>query len=286
MNTSKTAVMNPKLAALLSTLALSSMATHLFLLIAIHFLPSSNAQHPEDKDSIAVGSSTTTLFFDFTWPSFLNLCDRLAPYCGVLCFLAPLPTIRQVSAAKTVGNLPLLPYSSMVSNGFVWVMSGLLKDLPSVWMSNLMGVALGSYYFFVFTRHCGPLAVNLPGTVSQHLKGASGIILFNLMLPGVLTKDFSSDIIGKEGVVFCIVLFASPLAALKHVILTKSAVSIPLPFTLACTLNCALWSTVGLWKMRDFNIYFPNLLGLSCALAQLGLKGIYGNQVVKAGLPK
>lgn len=149
-----------------------------------------------------------------------------------------------------------------------------------------MGVALGSYYFLVFTKHCSPMAVNLPGTVGQHLKGASGVVLFNLFLTGFIPAGVAADIIGKEGVVFCIILFASPLSALKHVIATKSAASIPFPFTVACTINCFCWSVVGLWKMHDFNIYFPNLLGLGCALAQLALKGMYGNQAVKPGLPK
>ena len=110
-------------------------------------------------------------------------------------------------------------------------------------------------------------------------------IFFNIFLAVWLPNDVASEFIGKEGVLFCIILFASPLAVLRHVIVTKSAASIPLPFTVACTMNCALWSIVGVWKIRDFNIYFPNLLGLTCAVTQLVLKAVYGNRA-KAGLPK
>mmetsp|Transcript_19158 Transcript_19158/g.34626 ORF Transcript_19158/g.34626 Transcript_19158/m.34626 type:complete len:233 (+) Transcript_19158:138-836(+) len=212
-----------------------------------------------------------------SWSAFIDLCETIAPYCGVVCFLAPLPTIKQISRDKTVGKFPLLPYSSMLSNAFVWVMYGVMKDLPSVWASNAVGVLLGAYYFTTFVQHCGPMTSNLPGTVEQHLKGTSAIILFNLCLAASGVGS-ASDVIGKEGVVFCIILFASPLAALKTVIVTKSAASIPLPFTLACLVNCIAWSVMGLWKMRDFNIYFPNLLGLCCAVAQLALKGMYGNR--------
>jgi solute carrier family 50 protein (sugar transporter) len=234
----------------------------------------------EDDMTIAVGGSSSM------WTSFLNLCDTMAPYMGVVCFLAPLPTIRQVARDKTVGNLPLLPYSSMVSNSFVWVMYGLLKKAPSVLYSNAIGVTLGAYYFYTFTQFCGPMASNLPGTVSQHLRGASAIILFNVFLAGWMSKESASEIIGKEGVLFCIILFASPLAALKHVIVSKSAASIPLPFTVACLFNCAAWSVVGIWQMQDFNIYFPNLMGLSCAIAQMGLKVVYGDRAKAAELPK
>ena len=77
-----------------------------------------------------------------------------------------------------------------------------------------------------------------------------------------------------------IILFASPLAAVSQVIATKSAESIPLPFTIASTINCSLWSIVGVLLMNDFNIYFPSIMGLLCALAQLFLKGIYGGDQV------
>ncbi|KAL7539037.1 hypothetical protein ACHAXR_011766 [Thalassiosira sp. AJA248-18] len=235
----------------------------------------------EEETTIAVGAAVSSS----SWSAFINLCHVISPYCGVICFLAPLPTIQQISRDKTVGSLPLLPYSSMVSNSFVWVTYGLMKNLPSVWGSNAVGVVLGAYYFVVFKQYCAPMASNLPGTVGQHLNGARAIILFNLCL-AVSGIEYASEFIGKEGVFFCIVLFASPLAALKSVIATKSAASIPLPFTVACFVNCAAWSVVGLWKMRDFNIYFPNLMGLSCAVVQLMLKGVYGNRVTKGGLPK
>lgn len=84
----------------------------------------------------------------------LTLCGTLAPYCGVLCFLAPLPTILQVARDKSTGALPLLPYSSMIANSFVWVMYGLLKYLPSVYLSNAVGVILGMYYFRTYTKYC------------------------------------------------------------------------------------------------------------------------------------
>ena len=83
--------------------------------------------------------------------------------------------------------------------------------------------------------------------------------------------------IGNIAVLFCVAMFGSPLAALQTVLKTKSAKSIPLPFTLATVLNCLLWSVVGLLDMQDANIYLPNLLGLSFGIAQVVLRLTYGN---------
>jgi uncharacterized protein with PQ loop repeat len=149
----------------------------------------------QDDATISVGGSITSSI----WTSFLVVCDTLAPYLGVVCFLAPLPTINQISRDKTVGNLPLLPYSSMVANSFVWVMYGLLKKASSVLYSNTVGVTLGVYYFYTFTRYCGSMASNLPGTVSQHLRGSTIIILCNMFLLASMPRHIASEIIGKEG---------------------------------------------------------------------------------------
>lgn len=262
-------------------------AQALVAIVVLGFLSTKiSADEDDDEESlktIAVGG--TAEVSSPLWSAFLHLCDTIAPFCGVICFLAPIPTISQIARDKTVGNLPLLPYSSMVANSFVWVMYGLMKGLPSVWGSNAVGVLLGAYYFTTFIQHCAPMASNLPGTVPQHLKVSGAIILFNLCLAASGNEN-AVDIIGKEGVLYCIILFASPLAALKHVVATKSAASIPLPFTVACFVNCTAWSVIGWYLMNDFNIWFPNLLGLSCAVAQLALKGMYGNRAsAKEELP-
>ncbi|KAL7533578.1 hypothetical protein ACHAWF_004548 [Thalassiosira exigua] len=237
------------------------------------------------------------------WSSFVDLCDNIAPYCGVICFLAPLPTINQISRDRTVGNLPLLPYSSMVANSFLWVIYGVMKNLPSVYTSNSVGVLLGMYYFAVFVRNCGPMASNLPGTVEQHLKGASAVTLFNLCLAASGVKNVS-DAIGKEGVLLvdaCLPIdlftqrFIDFLAV--HHFIRQPALGFEAcdcdqvssfntsAFHMACLTNCLAWFVVGWWKIHDFNIYFPNIMGLGCAVTQLVLKGMYGNHPPK-DLPK
>lgn len=214
-----------------------------------------------------------------SWNSIINACGTIAPYTGIMCSLAPMPTIRQIARDKTTGIMPLLPYSSMVSNSFIWVMYGSLKNLKSVFWANSVGFVLGTYYMIMFSRYCGPMANNLPGTVDQHWKGTSAIILFNVLLATSLPKPRARDIIGKVGMLSFIILFASPLAALKQVVESKSAASIPLPFTIASVINCLLWSMVGIYDMKDIYIWLPSVLGLCCAVVQLFLKLIYGDRV-------
>jgi solute carrier family 50 (sugar transporter) len=59
-----------------------------------------------------------------------------APVFSIAVFCAPIPTLRQVSLDRTVGNLPLLPYSSMIASAFLWVVYGILKSEPKIWSAN------------------------------------------------------------------------------------------------------------------------------------------------------
>ena len=62
-------------------------------------------------------------------PSFVKICGVLAPFTSIAVCLAPIPTINKIVRDRSVGNLPLLPYSSMFVNGFVWVVYGMCDSL-------------------------------------------------------------------------------------------------------------------------------------------------------------
>ena len=80
---------------------------------------------------------------------FVQLCGNLAPIAAVIVFCAPIPTIKQISKDQSVGSLPLLPYSSMVANCFLWLVYGLLKHESKVWSTNLIGLIMALIYFTI-----------------------------------------------------------------------------------------------------------------------------------------
>ncbi len=209
-------------------------------------------------------------------PKWLDACNQIAPCTNILCSLAPLSTILHVKQIKSVGSLPLLPYSSMIANGFVWALYGHLAHLPNVKYANIIGIMLGSFYF---KEWAAAAAASISGAIMYHKLAITWIVLMNCFVATRFPRKVATEIVGKEGVLVNILLFASPLSALKEIIASRSAAAIPLPFTVASTINCSLWSVVGLLLMNDFYIYFPSILGLLCAMIQLFLKGIYGNGV-------
>jgi len=203
-----------------------------------------------------------------------RLTHRLTHHLFVL-----IATIRKMSADKSVGSLPLLPYSSMVASAFIWVTYGILKGEPKIWSSNGIGLILGAYYFVEFMRHSPEKSKTLPGAKLQHKQAVAAVLLATTAAAIAPLSILSSPCtwIGRAGVVFCLVMFASPLSALGTVLQQRSAKAIPLPLAVTSVVNCFLWSVAGLFQMKDVNVYFPNLLGLSFGLAQVALKLFFGD---------
>jgi len=186
-------------------------------------------------------------------------------------FLAPIDTMRRIVADKSVGKLPLLPYSAMFANGCIWTAYGVLQNNPAIWIPNTLGIVLGSLYSGVFLRYCPVGADWLPHTCYAHMVGVLGV--GSVVAGAWLCFDHSmaTQIVGIMGNIVCITMFAGPLSAIRTVMREKCTRSLPFSFTIATMVNCSLWAFYGTFLLNDPLIIVPNALGLLSSLIQLGL---------------
>jgi len=209
-------------------------------------------------------------------PVLVDWSTRLAPATAVLLTLAPWPTIRELQSKGPVGSLPLLPYTCMSTQCFLWTTYGVLQDQAAIWLPNLLGTGLGLYFFLSFCQCAPRRAPTLPGSVRQHVAAVVGVTVATIVLTVALQRS-ATRAIGATAVAFAVALLASPLAALRTVLETRSAATIPLPFTVMSIVNCSLWLVVGCFRLRDANVIVPNFLGLMFGLLQVALQLKYGN---------
>lgn len=158
---------------------------------------------------------------------------------------------------------------------------------PKIWSCNAVGIVLAIYYGVQFARLVPKskqaslleaTTPTLPGTVAQHLHSFAAVVFATTLL--AITKPFgqnTANLIGNTAVLFCVCMFASPLSVIRVVLETKSAKSIPLPFTVVSCFNCFLWVVFGLFEKKDANIYLPNILGLTFGIIQVILKLTFGD---------
>lgn len=192
-------------------------------------------------------------------------------------WLQPMSTMFQIWEDKSVGYLPLMPYTTMLTNAFLWFIYGFMLQEPSIWTGSAVGFFAGCFYFLEFCRFAPKRSHTLPGSVVQHFHFCFAVLGATLVLAVAPFPFEGVTIIGQAAVFFCVAMFASPLAALPTVLETQSAKAIPLNYTIAVLLNSALWTIVGLFEMQDKNIYIPSMLGLVLSIVQVGLKIVYGN---------
>lgn len=193
----------------------------------------------------------------------------------------PIPTIRTVLRTGTVGDLPLLPYTSMVASCFVWIVYGILKREATIYLTNIVEFTLSVYYFVEFSNYAPASSPTFPGSVYRHIQFVAGIWFVCLWVAVFFQEKIST--VGDLTVILSILTFASPLAAVKAVLESKSSESIPWPFTLAALFNCFLWTIVGLGGMHDVYVYSPAVLGLMFSLLQVAVKVYFGDDPIFGG---
>ena len=64
-------------------------------------------------ESVAAASSSTSLSAGI---GLVEACGLAAPIASIFVSLSPFPTVQKILKDKSVGDLPLLPYSSLVAN--------------------------------------------------------------------------------------------------------------------------------------------------------------------------
>ena len=236
----------------------------------------------------AISAAPSAVASSNTASTIVDICAQLAPIASIALCFSPFPTIKNIRNSKSVGNLPLLPYTTLLANAFLWTTYGVLKKDNLIIRPNAVGFVMGLFYFVTFLRYSPKSSPTLPGSVTTHTQSVLALMMITLFVASRTISSIKNptEWIGKAGVAMCICLFASPLSVLKDVIKEKSAQAIPLPFTIASLLNCFFWTVTGVYKMKDVNIYLPNFLGLVCAVAQVVLKVIYsGGGQKKVDIP-
>ena len=148
----------------------------------------------------------------------------------------------------------------------------MLISQPKLWTANVIGLTLSSFYFLSYARFTPPGASSLPGKLNQHVGWFLALLAFVLWF----AKSQNPEPIGQVGLFINLAMYASPLAAMKVVLQTKSSEALPLPLTLASLISCISWSVTGYFDMHDIYVYGPPVLGVLCGILQLSLKILYG----------
>ncbi|XP_028556203.1 bidirectional sugar transporter SWEET4-like [Dendrobium catenatum] len=195
-------------------------------------------------------------------------------------FLSPMPTFFRICKKKSVEHFSVVPYVATLLNCMLWVLYGLPFVKPNstlIITINGAGTVIELIYIFIYLLYSDG---------SRRIKALVLLftdITFVAVVTAIILSIFKSHerrtlIVGILCIIFCIMMYASPLSIMKRVIRTKSVEYMPLYLSIAYFFNGLCWTTYSLIHL-DVNLtiiaLIPNAIGLLFAIAQLLLHAIY-----------
>ncbi|KAG2761434.1 hypothetical protein PC129_g7465 [Phytophthora cactorum] len=163
--------------------------------------------------------------------SFLYVIRAISTITAVLVALSPAPDFWNIYKTKSTGASSILPVDMIFCNCYVWVLYAYLVNniLPlfvNCCLEMFTSLVFGAIYFRWSTSrpHVHKVcAIAFPGLVAHtiyYIVGTSGVTN--------QSDDAVEKVLGVLSDNFSIFLFASPLEAMKQVIQTKDATSLPI----------------------------------------------------------
>ncbi|PIN21556.1 Multitransmembrane protein [Handroanthus impetiginosus] len=193
---------------------------------------------------------------------------------SVLMFLSPGKTFLRIVKNKSTEEFESLPYICTLLNSSLWTYYGVMK--PGSYLVatvNGFGVVVEIIYIALFLSFAPP---------PKRVKTA---LLFGILDVGFLAATISAtyfllerdgriDAIGLMSSGLNVIMYASPLSAMKTVVTTKSVEYMPFLLSFFFFLNGGIWTFYAV-LVRDWFLGVPNAIGFMLGTLQLMLYGIY-----------
>jgi solute carrier family 50 protein (sugar transporter) len=203
----------------------------------------------------------------------------ILPTCNIisiLMFLAPVKTFWRIVQRKSTEEFDSLPYICTLLNSSLWTYYGITK--PGSYLVatvNSFGVVVQIIYISLFLIYAHP-------KMRRKTAILAGILDVVVLAVAILVTQFAMDgelrinVIGFLGAGLNIVMYGSPLAAMKQVVMSKSVEYMPFLLSFFFFLNGGTW-TFYAFLVQDWFLGVPNGTGFLLGTAQLVLFVIYGS---------
>ncbi|KAF4136675.1 Sugar efflux transporter for intercellular exchange [Phytophthora infestans] len=178
---------------------------------------------------------------------------------------------------KTTGPSSILPVVMIFCNCYVWVLYAYLVDniLPlfvNCCFGMFTSVVFGAIYYHYskdrthIHKVCAITFAVLVIYAIYYILGTTGVIN--------QSDDAVEKLLGVVSDIVSLVMYASPLEAMKQVIQTKDATTLPIIISAIFLTNTTVW-TVFAFADDDMFVVVPNAIGMLVCIAQVVLFVMY-----------
>nr|XP_010921651.2 bidirectional sugar transporter SWEET16 [Elaeis guineensis] len=193
---------------------------------------------------------------------------------SILVFASPIGTFRRVVKKKSTESFKWQPYVTTLLSTSLWTFYGLLKPGGLLVVTvNGMGSVLQAIYVTLYLIYAPrDTRVKMAKFVAILNVGFLGLVILVTLL--AIHGSHRLTVIGSMCAALTVGMYASPLAAMRMVVKTRSVEYMPFFLSFFLFLNGGVWSSYSL-LVQDYFIGVPNGIGFALGLVQLVLYAIY-----------
>uniref|UniRef100_A0A5B7BQG6 Bidirectional sugar transporter SWEET n=1 Tax=Davidia involucrata TaxID=16924 RepID=A0A5B7BQG6_DAVIN len=195
---------------------------------------------------------------------------------SVLVFLSPIGTFWRIVKHRSTEDFDSLPYICTLLNSSLWTYYGITKP------GGFLVATVNGFGFIVETIYVALFLIFAPANMRAKTTILVAILDVGFLAAAVvvtqlaLQGDVRIDAIGFVCAGLNIVMYGSPLAAMRTVVTTKSVEYMPFFLSFFLFLNGGVWVFYAL-LVHDYFLAVPNGTGFILGTAQLVLYAIYRN---------
>eukprot|EP00262_Sarcandra_glabra_P011656 TRINITY_DN2843_c0_g1_i3.p1 TRINITY_DN2843_c0_g1~~TRINITY_DN2843_c0_g1_i3.p1 ORF type:complete len:325 (+),score=21.00 TRINITY_DN2843_c0_g1_i3:143-976(+) len=193
---------------------------------------------------------------------------------SILVFTSPIKTFSRVVKKKSTENFKGTPYICTLLSTSLWTFYGLLKPGGLLIVTvNGVGTILQAIYVILFLifapKDTKVKMFKLVGILNVASLGS--LILITLL---ALHGTVRLTVVGVMCAGLTLGMYASPMSAMRMVIITKSVEYMPFSLSFFLFLNGGVWSVYSV-LVRDYYVGVPNAIGFILGSAQLVVYAVY-----------
>ncbi|XP_031281688.1 bidirectional sugar transporter SWEET17-like [Pistacia vera] len=193
---------------------------------------------------------------------------------AMLLALSPVKTFWRILQNRSTEEFESLPYVCALLNSMLWTYYGLTKSGEILVVTiNVFIVIVETVYLIIFLVYASPRmkakTALLVGLLDVGFPAAA-ILIIELLLHG----EMKIDVLGFICAVLSIIMFGSPLVAMRTVVMSKSVEYMPFLLSLFVALTGGIWTLYAV-LVKDLFLAVPNGVGFLLGVAQLVVYAIF-----------
>jgi solute carrier family 50 protein (sugar transporter) len=200
--------------------------------------------------------------------SVASILASLGTAVGIATALAPVPTMKTIIAANSVGEFSVFPYIVTFCQCILWISYASVTPGKSELLPvNIFVSVVELIYVLIFLRYndsTGEKRNQLFKTIGVPLIATILIVVVALLIPA------SSKFLGVFAVLSNIIMYGAPLASVRTVIETRSVRYMPFLLSFVGTIASLIWSSWA-FVTHDPFVLTPNLIGAILGFIQLAV---------------